>query len=311
MFAVVGAAGSAAAQISEAEEDSVQRRPRLDLESYGLSLDPIDRGARSTGASPAYAFTRLEVEAGHDSNVRRTATGATSSGFAVTRPGLSLHLDGENHQSAITGQAAIGRYGSSSGDDYEDLELAARSRIEIDEDVVVALTAEASRFHVERGSDLDLGSSFGTQTYGAYAAGAQVESTIFPDNPMSAALRSEWYRFNDIDGIERSTLDRWIGLGNARIGFARAGDVSFFLQPGVQRVDYSDNGGGNTDSTRFDIAVGASYSGGSVSEVTGFVGGSRRSFDQGGTEAEYSALVGARALWNATDLMTVTGNLSI
>ena len=186
-----------------------------------------------------------------------------------------------------------------------------RSRVEIDEDLAVALSGEAARLHVERGSDLDLGSGFGTQTYSAYAAGAQLDSTIFPDNPMSATLRSEWYRFDDVDGIDRSTLDRWIGLGNGRIGFARAGEVSFFLQPGVQRVDYTDNGGGNTDSTRLDIAVGATYSGGSVTEVTGFVGGSRRSFDQGGFEPEYSALVGARALWNATDLMTVTGSLSI
>ncbi|EDP62500.1 hypothetical protein BAL199_13193 [alpha proteobacterium BAL199] len=66
----VGVAGTAAAQSDEAEAASVERRVRLDYESYGLSLDPLERSGRSTGTSPVYAFTRLEVAGGHDSNVR-------------------------------------------------------------------------------------------------------------------------------------------------------------------------------------------------------------------------------------------------
>ena len=38
---------------------------------------------------------------------------------------------------------------------------------------------------------------------------------------------------------------------------------------------------------------------------------SRRSFDQSGLDPELSALVGVDALWNATDLMTVRGKLSL
>lgn len=305
------AGAPAAAQTYEAEEESVGRRSRPDFESYGLSLDPIDRGARSTGSSPVYAFTRLELESGHDSNVRRAATGETSSMFTVARPGVSLHLDGENHQSQVTGQAAIGRYGSSEGDAYEDLELSLLSRIEIDEDAGLVLNAGAGQQHIRRGSALDLGPAFGTQTYRTYTAGAQIESLAIVENPLSGTVQSTWYRFDDADGVDRSGLDRWIGVGNARIGFARTGEVSYFVQPGVQRVNYSNDRSGNPDSTRLDLAVGATYSGGAVSQVTGFVGGSRRSFDQSGLAAEFSALVGVNALWNATELMTVTGDLSV
>lgn len=299
------------AQTDEVAEESVARRPRLDYESYGLSLDPVDRGARTTGSSPVYSFSRLEIEAGHDSNVRRAASDGSSSLFTVTRPGVSLNWDGENHQSMLVGQADIGRYRSGGDDGYEDLELTARSRLEVDEDLELALNAGASRLHIERGSDLDLGPSFGTQTYKSYEAGAQIHSTILPDNPMVGTLQSTWYRFDDIDGIDRSGLDRWLGVGSARIGFARAGEVSFFVQPGVQRVDYTDDSAGNPDSTRLDLAVGATYVGGSVSQVTGFVGGSRRGYDQSGTSAEMSALVGLDAMWNATDLMTINGKFSL
>jgi hypothetical protein len=128
---------------------------------------------------------------------------------------------------------------------------------------------------------------------------------------VTATLQSNWYRFDDVDGIDRSDLDRWTGSGNARIGFARAGEVSFFVQPGVQRVNYTSDDSGNPDSTRVDLAVGATYSGGAVSQVSGYVGGSRRSFDRSGTDAELSALVGLNALWNATEVMTVTGELSL
>lgn len=299
------------AQSPEVVEGSVAGRPRLDYESYGLSLDPVERNARASGTSPVYSFSRLEVEAGHDSNVRRAASGGSSSLFTVARPGVSLNWDGENHESMVVGQAAVARYGSGGGDGYEDLELRARSRIEVDEDLEAALTAAASRQHIERGSDLDLGPGFGTQTYRAFEAGAQIQSTALADNPVVATLQSTWYRFDDVDGIDRSDLDRWLGVGNARIGFARAGEVSFFVQPGVQRVDYSDNGSGNPDSTRLDLAVGATYTGGSVSQVTGFVGGSRRSFDQSGVSSELAALVGFNALWNATDLMTINGKFSL
>ena len=301
----------AVAQTYEAEEESVGRRPRLDFESYGLSLDALDRGAKVTGTSPVYSFSRLEVEAGHDSNVRRTASGETASLFTVTRPGVSLNVDGETHQSMLVGQAAIGRYGSSGGDDYEDLELNLVSRVELDEDADLVVNASAARNHIDRGSDLDLGSSFGTQTYGSYTAGAQLQSLAFADNPLSAAVQSTWYRFDDVDGVDRSGLDRWIGAGNARIGFARTGEVSYFVQPGVQRVNYTEDSSGNVDSTRLDLAVGATYSGGAVSQFTGFAGLSRRSFEDSGLSAEYSALIGANALWNATELMTLRGELSI
>jgi hypothetical protein len=309
--AVLTTAAPAAAQTSDAERDSVGQRPRLDYESYGLSLDPVDRGARTTGSSPVYAFTRMEVETGHDINVRRVSSGETASVFTVARPGLSLHLDGEKQQTSLTGQAAIGRYGSSSGDAYEDLQLNLRSRIEIDEDADLALNAGAGRFHIERGSDLDLGPAFGTQTYRAYEFGAQLQTLALADKPIVGTVQSTWYRFDDVDGVDRSGLDRWIGVGNARIGFAQAGEVSFFVQPGVQRVDYSQNDAGNPDSTRLDLSVGATYSGGAVSQFSGFAGVSRRSYSQSGTAAEFAALVGAKALWNATDLMTVTGDLSI
>lgn len=316
VLAIVAACGiadvpAAYGQVDEVVEESITRRPRLDFESYGLSLDPVDRGARATGGSPVYSFSRLEVEAGHDSNVRRTASAESASLYAVTRPGVSLNLDGENHQSMVVGQAAIGRYRSSGGDDYEDLELTARSRVEVDEDLEVQLAAGASRLHVARGSDLDLGPSFGTQTYQSYDGTAQVLSTALPDYPVLATLQSTWQRFDDVDGIDRSGLDRWLGVGTARVGVARAGEVSFFVQPGIQRVDYTDTSAVNPDSTRVDLAVGATYAGGSVSQITGFVGASRRSYDRADTSAELSALVGLNALWNATDLMTVNGNFSL
>jgi len=308
----LGAADDVWAQAAaEAEAESVERRPRLDFESYGLSLDSVYRNARATGAPPVYAFTKLEVEGGHDSNVRRAASGPTSSLFTVTRPGVSLRWDGETHQSALTAQAAIGRYGSSGGDDYEDLELGAETRVEVAEDTALRLSGNVGRFHVPRGSDLDLGPGFGAQTYQSYTVALQGESTALPDNPMSATLRSTWYRFDDVDGVDRGALDRWITAGNLRFAFARAGDVSFFVQPGVQRVDYTENAAGNPDSTRLDLAVGATYSGGPISQVSGFLGGSRRSFDQGGTGAEFSALAGMNLLWNATPLMTLGGDMSL
>lgn len=299
------------AQADDASNDSVTHRPRLDYESYGLSLDPVDRQARSTGAAPVYAFTRLEAEGGYDSNVRRTADGTTGSAFSVIRPGVALRWDGERHETSLTGQAAIGRYGSSAGDDYEDLSLVAGSRIEVEDDLQLGLSGSAARNHVVRGSDVDLGSQYGTQTYQSYSTKAQVDYTGFAENPMSATLQSTWYRFDDVDGIDRSSLDRWIGSGAARLGLAQAGEFTFFVQPGIQRVDYSDNSGGNPDSTRLDLALGTTYTGGAVTQVTGFAGFSRRTFDQSDTSAEFSALVGADALWNPTDLVTVRSKLSL
>lgn len=53
--------GEAAAQ--EALSESVQSRPRLDFESYGIALDGAD-SAGVSGASLVQAFTRVELDTG-------------------------------------------------------------------------------------------------------------------------------------------------------------------------------------------------------------------------------------------------------
>ena len=81
--------GVARAQIDDVAEESVARRPRLDFESYGLSLDPVDRGGRSSGSSAAARSTPP------------TSTSSASSSIAATPPASGPRCSGFSRRSSL------------------------------------------------------------------------------------------------------------------------------------------------------------------------------------------------------------------
>lgn len=300
-------------QVTEAQQTQVRRLPQLDYQSYGLSLDPVDRKAKATGTSAVYAFTRAEADAGWDTNVRRTKTGSVSSPFTRVRPGVSLRVDGIDTEGFATVEAASIRYANSSRDASDDLELRAGGRWLITDLTNVVGGIEIGRFHSDRGSDADPGPDFEVQTFQRYAINARFESAEWLALPLRVQGGLTQLSYNDVDGFDRDGFDRWIGALQARfgIGAARGGDLLFFVQPGVIHTNYIEEDAFGVDSTRLDLAGGAVWQLSAISSVEAFAGVSRRNFAAAGIDPELSLLVGANALWNVTPLMTLRSGLSI
>lgn len=304
-------ASPAAAQQADALEESVERRPRLDFESYGLSLDRGRAGSTVTGAAPAYLFTRLEVETGYDDNVQRTSSNALASSYGIARPGVALRLDGETSTISVTAQADLGRVARSDEDNFDDLELAGFARFEIDDDIAVTVFGDVGTRHLDRSSDTDLGPGFELTTFRTYAAGVRLVSDAFEDHRIDTQLSTRVQRFDETSGVDRGDLDRRYVNGRLRVGLAQIGEVRYFAQPGILRVDYLRSDSANESSTRLDLAVGATYDASSVSYLSGYVGGSYKQFDSDDLDSEVSGLLSLDAVWNFTPVMSLTGGASI
>ena len=78
-----------------AADASVQRRPRLDFESYGIALDEVvgnDSGiARAVGSFDLY--TQVESGVGYTSNLYKRETVEEGSSIAQIRPQVALRSD--------------------------------------------------------------------------------------------------------------------------------------------------------------------------------------------------------------------------
>ena len=306
-------ASVAVAQSTEAQQSQIRRMPQLDFQSYGLSLDPVDRKAAVSGVSAVYALTRAEVDVGWDSNVRRSKEGTVSSPFSRLRPGVSLRVDGVESEAYATVEADLVRYDNSGRDAYDDVELRTGGRWMISDLTSVLGGLEVGRLHSERGADADPGPDFEVQTYQRYAVNGRFESSEWLALPTRVDGNLSLLNYNSVDGIDRDGFDRWIGDLRARIGLgaARGGDLLFFVQPGVIHTNYIEENTVGLDSTRLDLAGGAIWQLSAISSVEGFAGLSRRSFAATGVDAELSALVGIDAIWNVTPLMTLRSGLSI
>ncbi|NQW10055.1 MAG: outer membrane beta-barrel protein [Alphaproteobacteria bacterium] len=312
-IALAQGASIAIAQITEAQQTQVRRMPQLDFQSYGLSLDPVDRKALVSGTSAVYALTRGEVDVGWDSNVRRSNDDTVSSAVTRFRPGVSLRVDGIDGEAYATFEAAATRYANSARDAHDDLEMRTGGRWLISDLTSVLGGVEVGRFHTDRGGDADPGPDFEVQTYQRYAINGRFESAEWLELPTRIDGNLSRLFYNSVDGIDRDGFDRWIGDLRARVGLgaARGGDLVFFVQPGVIHTNYIEEDAFGADSTRLDLAGGAIWQVSAISSVEGFAGLSRRSFAATGVDAELSALVGVDATWNVTPLVTVRSGLSI
>lgn len=306
--AVLPLSREAAAQAAVTE--SVQSRPRLDFESYGIALDGAN-SAGVSGASLVQAFTRAELDTGYDSNVQRTDGNVTGSAFAVLRPGISLRAEGELVTAFATLQVESTRFASSDEDASDDVSLTIGGLSQPDDDLELAGSLGLARDHLSRENPNDLGPGFDLTTYKEYNASASVRTLAIADTPATVRAAIDLRSHDDTNGIDRSALDRVTGTLRARIGLGGSSDLYYFVQPGLVRTQYTSDTTFGIDSTRYDLAGGFTWDSSALSTFTGFAGISQRHFDEGSESALTSGLVGANGTWNVTPLMTLTGRFSI
>jgi hypothetical protein len=288
---------------------SVRRRPRLDFESYGIALDEVvgnDSGvARAVGSFDLY--TQVESAAGYTSNLYKRDTDQQGSSIARIRPQVALRSDWARHELNLIAVGDLERASASDDDNVEGGRLRLEGRLDGPEGVAFRGGTSVSSGYLGRDSDLDLGPGFGRIPVKEYGANLEYEDARSDRLPIKVQATGVVLDYDSVQGISFDGSDRSVGNLNGEIGIAPGLPFAFTLNPGVQRVVYSDST--SSDSTRYSMAVGAAWADSEITAVRGVLGGSFRSLDDGGNSID--VLSRLDALWNVTPIMTLSANASI
>lgn len=298
--------GDARAQI--AAKESVLGRPRLDFESYGLSLDllssPDDRSDAARLGGSFDLYPRASVETGHDSNVARTKDDAISSAFTTVTAEAALRSNWTNHEALLMAGVEDTRFAESSREHTTDANLGGTFRFDVDDGIFARGYAEARRDHVARGDDADPGPPYEPLTYNEYILGGVYDDRR-DDHVFERLVAEVTHRgYNDTNGVDRSSLDRSTYNLRGLVGITPGGEYDLFLSPSVLREEFSEDVSEDQNSTRFTLSVGTSRDVTGISAFSGRVGVSHRIFDESSRSAQTDFVLSSSLLWNLTPIMT-------
>lgn len=298
-----------------AGKESVQGRPRLDFQSYGLSLDMLsrtdDRSDTARLAGSFDLFPRVTVDAGHDSNVVRTTDNEIESGFSDVRAQAALRSNWTNHEALLIVGVDDRRVAESSRENTTDVSIGAMGRVDLDHDLFARGFAEVKRDHIARGDDADPGSAFEPLTFNQYLAGAMYDDRR-NDRFFSRVVAEVAHRdYNATDGVSRESLDRTTFNLRGLAGISTGGEYDLFVSPSLLREVFDEGVSKDQNSTRVTLSVGAARDITGVSAFTGRVGVSHRVFDESDRSAQTDLVLSGGLLWNLTPIMTFTAGAEI
>ncbi len=313
MLALSAVSGPAAAQL--AGKESVQGRPRLDFQSYGLSLDMLTRPGDTSDTARLGGsfdlFPRVTVDAGHDSNILRTTDDEIGSGFAEVKGLAALRSNWSNHEALLIVGVDDRRVAEKSRENTTDFSLGAAGRFDLDEDLFARGFAQARRGHIPRGDDADPGAAFEPLTYNQYLAGAVYDDRR-NDRLFSRLVGEVLHRdYNATDGVSRDSLDRTSLNLRGLVGVSTGGEYDLFVSPSLLREIFVEEVSEDQDSTRFTLSVGAARDVTGISAFTGRVGVSHRIFDEDSRSSQTDFVASGALLWNLTPVMTFTAGAEI
>lgn len=299
----------------DASKESVRGRPRLDFESYGLSLDllsqPDDRSDSGRLVGSFDLFPRVTVDAGQDSNVTRVKNNEISSSVTDVKAEAALRSNWTNHEALLIVDVTDRRVAESSRENTTDARLAAAARIDVDDGLFARGFAEAKRDHIRRGNDADPGDAFEPLTFNQYLAGAVYDDRR-DDQVYTRIVAEALYRdYNATDGVSRDSLDRAALNLRGLVGYSPGGEYDVFVSPSLLRQVFAEKVSEDQNSTRFTLSVGSSRDVTGVSAFNGRVGVSHRIFDESDRSSQTDFVLSGGLLWNLTPVISLTAGADI
>jgi hypothetical protein len=299
----------------QAYKESVRGRPRLDFESYGLSLDllsrPDDRSDSGRLAGSFDLFPRVTVDAGRDSNVTRVKSGEISSSVTEVKAEAALRSNWTNHEALLIVDVTDRRVAELSRENTVGARLATAVRVDVDDGVFARGFAEAKRSHVRRGDDADPGAAFEPLTFSQYLIGGVYDDRR-DDRVFSRIVGEAVHRsYNPTDDVSREALDRTTLNLRGFVGYSPGGEYDLFISPSLLRDVYTEEVSEVQNSTRVTLSVGAVRDITGVSSFNGRVGVSHRVFDESDRPSQTDFVLSGGMLWNLTPIMSLTARADI
>ena len=284
-----------------AVDDAVANRARPDFAAQCVDLGGDAMQTGGFRVCPAVA-----AQAQYEDNVFRDADDERGDVSVRVAPTVRVASDWAAHAVAVTGTLAATRYRTETSNDSTDYGVAGSGRLDVSDDVKLSGAVAWARAHRDRG-DAD-STGFGGDV-DEFSRTSQAVGLRYAPSEFSLGFDFQAVQldFDDTGAVDNDDEDRVEYTLALRGALNLGSGLSVFVTPQFELRDYDRVVNGvERDSRGYDIQAGAAYDLSGVTFVQAGVGAFHRDFDDPDFDDATGASISARAVWNVTDLQTVT-----
>jgi len=283
--------------------DTVVDRARPELDPQGVQVGAFT------------AFPQVSTFIGHDDNIYADSSNEVDDVISVLSPRIELQSNWSRHSLNLSAEADIGRYADNSSEDYEDVRLAAKGRVEIDSTSSLRFSGRFDSLHDDRFSPDDRDGFEPTEFDRRFLATGYERKA----GKVTLRLDAEIMDLNYRDGtglngvIDNDDRDRDASRASFQASYEFAPDSDVFVRGAVTEIDYDsgvDDNGFARSSNGSELTIGARLHPSAVTSLEGFVGVASRDYDDDALDDIDTAMIGGRFIWRVSGLTTVTSDLS-
>ncbi|MEX2648733.1 MAG: outer membrane beta-barrel protein [Alphaproteobacteria bacterium] len=252
-------------------------------------------------------FPKAQISVSHTDNLFRDGADRVADQIVTFAPSLDLKSDWDNHVLEAGVRAEIGNHIDNPDEDYVDASARLRTRIDVSEDDKLDIETLASRRHEDRSSRDDTNEREPTIFHvvsGKLTAEHQGGAVLLR---LSGLVERQDYEDNGlIDNDDRDRLQSEIRL---RAGYEIVEAAQPFIEVAANRRDFDvviDNDGIRRGSEGYEVLAGNTVDLSGVTFLEGAVGYRVQTFDEPSFADVTGPTFKGRAVWNATDLLTLT-----
>ena len=307
-----------------AVQESVKGRGRPEFDPIGVPLNDVANGlgrlaigrdrvlpAKTDAFLGSFvANTRMEAQASHDSNLYRTQTGTIADDLLVFRPSLTVGSDWANDELKFDMSGEIGRYRRTGSEDYQDYSLGVSGRLDVVEAESLSASLRFDHLHVQRGSPDDPGSPVPTlYNTTTLDLGHRLDGgTLF----SRAKAQARYFDYLHNGGIENDDRDRAEVTLSERLGIEYVPGTQAWIEPGANTRRYvrgDFNGVTDRSSSGGQVLAGMTWDYSGITYFEFGAGYLTQSYDSPQFTTIKGPAVNGKAVWNATELLTISGNV--
>lgn len=305
-----------------AEQDSVQNRSRPDFDPIGIELDEllgviglVSEKTIEQKSSPLSSFVvrpSFGVTGVYESNIFLTENNVVGDKRVEYEPQLVIQSDWGRHSLALTVASTIGRYVEATNEDFEDYQFQLTGRLDIHDNKKLDAVVGVARRHEERNEEDDPGQGFEPTVSINYFADLTFEyfADAFLFRPKFSYENQD---FQDSGLFDNDVRDAEIIEMSVRFGYEFTPGTTVFIEPNADFHLFDqarDAAGFLQDNNAYGALAGFTWDLTGVTFLEVGAGLSFREYDDPSFDSELNFDYFVKAIWNATDVITITAELA-
>ncbi len=304
-----------------AEEDSVLSRGRPDFDSIGIELDEllgvvglVSKKTIEQKSSPLSSFVvrpSFGITGIYESNIFLTENNEVGDRRVEYKPELVIQSDWGRHSLALTAVGTLGRYVENTDENFNDYQIQLSGRLDIHDNKKLDVVTGVAQRHEERNEEDDPGQGFEpTVSFNRFT---DLTFEYFADAVLARyKLKYEHKDYRDAGTFDNDFRDETIIKTSLRLGYEFSPGTIIFVEPNADFRIFDqprDSAGFLQDSSAFGQLAGVTWDVTGVTFLEVGAGYSYRTYEDPRFESELNFDYSIKAIWNATDIMTLTAEL--